>query len=101
MRLDSTRAKGIHLDPLFSLRRYMQVVSVSGDMFASECEALVNTVNCVGTMGRGLARQFRDRFPENNERYVHWCKLGMLMPGKIFAYREGGKLIVNFPTKAH
>ena len=53
----------------------------SGDILKSEAEALVNTVNCVGVMGRGIALQFKDAFPENFKAYAAACKREQVQPG--------------------
>lgn len=77
----------------------------TGNLFDTECEALVNTVNCVGVMGRGVALQFKKRFPENFKAYEKACRNNEVMPGKMFVYRTDGMLnpkwIINFPTKRH
>ena len=75
-----------------------------GDLFAADAEALVNPVNCVGVMGRGLALAFRERFPENFAAYAAACRRGAVVPGAMFVVdtgRERPRLIVNFPTKRH
>jgi len=77
----------------------------SGDILKSEVEALVNTVNCVGVMGRGIALQFKDAFPENFKAYAAACKREEVQPGRMFVF-ETGQLtpphyIINFPTKRH
>ena len=78
-----------------------------GDMFAfaAEAEALVNTVNCVGVMGRGIALQCKRMFPENFSAYAAACKLGEVQPGRMFVFETGQmtnpRYIVNFPTKRH
>lgn len=76
-----------------------------GNLLTSSAEALVNTVNTVGVMGKGIALQFKKAFPENYEAYAVACKRGEVIPGKMFvtkANRIGGpKLIINFPTKRH
>ncbi len=72
---------------------------VTGDLLKSEAYALVNTVNCEGFMGKGIAYQFKLRFPENNKSYVKACRSGELRPGILHHYVEDGKFIVNFPTK--
>lgn len=72
---------------------------VTGDLFNSDAYALVNAVNCEGVMGKGIAYQFKSRYPHNFEAYREACKSGFLRPGKLFSYEEGGKLIINFPTK--
>ena len=72
---------------------------MTGNIFESEAECLVNTVNCEGYMGKGIAYQFKTRFPKNNEAYVRECRGNRLRPGVIFAFEEDGKVILNFPTK--
>ena len=77
----------------------------SGDILAADAEALVNTVNCVGIMGRGIALQFRKAFPDNFKAYEAVCKRGELHPGQMFVYQTGQltnpRYIINFPTKRH
>ena len=75
------------------------VFYITGDLLKSEAEALVNTVNCEGYMGKGIAYQFKLAFPENNADYVRACKNGSLHIGTLHHYQEKGKIIVNFPTK--
>lgn len=70
-----------------------------GNMFECNADCLINTVNCEGFMGKGIAYQFKMRFPENNKSYVKACKAGALMVGKVHSYVEEGITIVNFPTK--
>ncbi|MCL1475165.1 macro domain-containing protein [Argonema antarcticum] len=72
---------------------------VAGDILESNAECLVNTVNCEGYMGKGIAYQFKLKFPENNREYVKACKNGSLKIGTIHYCREAEKLIINFPTK--
>lgn len=78
---------------------------MSGDILVSEAEALVNTVNCVGVMGRGIALQFKKAFPENFKAYEEACKLGEVKPGAMLVTETGlltgPKYIINFPTKRH
>ena len=77
----------------------------SGNILESEAEALVNTVNCVGVMGRGLALQFKNAFPENFDEYKHACDRGEVVLGKMFITEPKPpnvpNFIVNFPTKRH
>ncbi|MFO1055108.1 MAG: macro domain-containing protein [Planctomycetota bacterium] len=79
--------------------------SVQGDILHADAEALVNTVNCVGFMGRGIALQFRRAFPANFKEYERVCKQGLLEPGRILVHATrrltGPKYILNFPTKRH
>lgn len=72
---------------------------VTGNIFDSGADCLINTVNCEGYMGKGIAYQFKMRFPENNIDYVKACKSGKLRIGTIHYYKEDGIWIVNFPTK--
>lgn len=71
----------------------------TGNIFDSHTEALVNTVNCEGFMGKGIAYQFKVRYPKNNDRYKEACRKGEFKIGTILVVEEGGKFIVNFPTK--
>ncbi len=75
------------------------IIYTTGDLLKSPVEALVNTVNCEGYMGKGIAYQFKLKFPDNNKDYVKACKTGELQIGKLHYYKEDGKFIVNFPTK--
>lgn len=74
-----------------------------GNLFESDAEALVNTVNTVGVMGKGVALQFKKNFHNNYKAYVEACKNGDVQIGRMFVVRDhsllGEKLIVNFPTK--
>lgn len=76
-----------------------------GDILRSEAEALVNAVNCVGVMGRGLALQFKRAFPANFTAYAAACKRDEVQPGRMFVVETGQltspRFIVNFPTKRH
>ncbi len=77
----------------------------TGDILAEDAEALVNTVNCVGIMGRGVALQFKQAFPENFKAYERACKLGQVEPGRMFVFSTEQlthpRYIINFPTKRH
>ena len=76
----------------------------TGNMFSESAEALVNTVNCVGVMGRGVALQFKKRFPENFKAYEKACARKEVVPGKMFVFETGAlfpRIIINFPTKRH
>lgn len=70
-----------------------------GNMFESNADCLINTVNCEGFMGKGIAYQFKMRFPENDKSYIKACRSGALTVGNIHYYVEDGITIVNFPTK--
>ena len=77
----------------------------TGDLLAEQAEALVNTVNCVGVMGRGVALQFKNAFPENFKAYEIRCRGHEMRPGKMFVFElkqtAGPRYIINFPTKRH
>lgn len=72
---------------------------VTGNIFDSGADCIINTVNCEGFMGKGIAYQFKMRFPDNNIDYVKACKTGELKIGTIHYFKENGIEIVNFPTK--
>lgn len=75
-----------------------------GDILTAPVDALVNTVNCVGVMGRGIALQFKNAFPENFKYYAAACSRGEVQPGVMLVFETGEfspKWIVNFPTKRH
>lgn len=74
---------------------------LEGNLFESRAEALVNTVNCVGVMGKGIAYQFKRAYPEMHKDYVRRCKAGSVQMGHVSSFRERGKLVINFPTKSH
>jgi uncharacterized protein YwgA/O-acetyl-ADP-ribose deacetylase (regulator of RNase III) len=74
---------------------------VSGDLLASKAQTLVNTVNCVGVMGKGVALAFKRRYPDMFEDYVRRCRRSEVQLGRPYLYRAGDHLIVNFPTKKH
>lgn len=77
----------------------------SGDILRCEADALVNTVNCVGVMGRGIALQFKKAFPVNFKDYKAACDLGEVVPGRMFVTERRSlttpRFIINFPTKRH
>jgi O-acetyl-ADP-ribose deacetylase (regulator of RNase III)/uncharacterized protein YwgA len=73
-----------------------------GDLFASRAQTLVNTVNCVGIMGKGVAQEFKKRFPAMFEDYAERCGRKQVRLGEPYLFRDrSGTLIVNFPTKDH
>ena len=78
---------------------------ITGDILAADAEALVNSVNCVGIMGRGIALQFKKAFPENFKAYEAACERNVVQPGRMFVFETGAmtnpKYIINFPTKRH
>ncbi|WP_110516506.1 macro domain-containing protein [Herpetosiphon llansteffanensis] len=76
-----------------------------GNILAAQTAALVNPVNCVGVMGKGLALQFRQAFPANYQAYVKACRAGAVQLGSMFVFVESNAeqpmTIINFPTKQH
>ncbi|WP_201408622.1 type II toxin-antitoxin system antitoxin DNA ADP-ribosyl glycohydrolase DarG [Mycobacterium paraintracellulare] len=76
-----------------------------GDLLKADTDALVNTVNCVGVMGKGIALQFKRRYPDVFKAYEKACKRGEVAIGKMFVVEtgqlDGPKYIINFPTKKH
>ncbi|MDB5986776.1 MAG: macro domain protein [Nevskia sp.] len=77
----------------------------SGDILKDESEAIVNTVNCVGIMGRGIALQFKNFWPDNFKAYEEACKRHEVQPGRMFVFDTEQltppRYIINFPTKRH
>jgi O-acetyl-ADP-ribose deacetylase (regulator of RNase III) len=77
----------------------------SGNILFADAEALVNTVNCVGVMGRGIALQFKNAYPTNFKEYEAACQRQEVQPGRMFVFSTGElanpKYIINFPTKRH
>jgi O-acetyl-ADP-ribose deacetylase (regulator of RNase III) len=76
----------------------------TGNVLESSAEALVNTVNTVGIMGKGIALQFKKEFPFNTRKYEEACKNGLIDIGRLLVVRDaslatGDKVIINFPTK--
>ncbi|MDM8518794.1 macro domain-containing protein [Anaerolineales bacterium HSG6] len=71
------------------------------NLFSSPAQALVNTVNTVGVMGKGLALQFKKLYPAMYQEYRKRCKAGQLQTGQLHIYRTAHKTIINFPTKQH
>lgn len=76
-----------------------------GNLLDAEVEAVVNTVNTVGVMGKGIALMFKDKFPDNYKAYAAACKRGEVQVGRMFVTASpelnGPRWIINFPTKKH
>lgn len=72
-----------------------------GDLLSSRAQTLVNTVNCVGVMGKGVALEFRRKYPTMYKDYVRMCERQLVRPGEPYCYGAGERQIVNFPTKGH
>lgn len=81
------------------------IEEASGNLLEADVDALVNTVNTVGIMGKGIALQFKRAFPDNFRHYEKACKNNELRLGRVFVHEveaiTGPRYIVNFPTKSH
>ena len=74
---------------------------IKGNIFTSSSQVLVNTVNCVGVMGAGIALEFRLRYPSMYKQYAELCKQRKINIGNLWMYKSEKKWILNFPTKIH
>jgi O-acetyl-ADP-ribose deacetylase (regulator of RNase III) len=77
------------------------ITYVVGDLFQSPARVLVNAVNTVGAMGKGVAEEFKRCYPEMFEQYRRLCEDGQFTVGKLWLYKTAHKWVLNFPTKAH
>lgn len=79
------------------------IILTKGNLIETDSEVLVNTVNCEGYMGKGIALQFKKAFPENFNAYERACRMGEVQPGRMLVFSTGSminpKYIINFPTK--
>ena len=74
---------------------------VKGDIFNSQMETIVNPVNCVGVMGKGLAREYKRRYPTLFLSYKSACARKLIIPGRVYVSRQQDKKVLLFPTKDH
>lgn len=79
----------------------MSLKIITGNIFTTNCQTIVNTVNCVGVMGAGIALEFRLRYPDMHERYIELCEKNKIDIGLLWIYKSSEKWILNFPTKKH
>ena len=77
------------------------ILYVKGDLFQSPAQVLVNTVNTVGVMGRGIALEFKRLFPEMYRQYREMCEQRQFEIGMLWLYKSPNKWVLNFPTKEH
>lgn len=77
------------------------VTVIEGNIFLSKVQTIVNTVNCVGVMGAGIAFEYRLRYPSMFEQYRKLCEEGKFEIGKLWIYKTDNRWILNFPTKKH
>lgn len=75
------------------------IVERTGNIFTSEAQTIVNTVNCVGVMGAGIAFEFRLRYPKMYVEYQNFCEQGLIEVGKLWRYKAVDREILAFPTK--
>lgn len=74
---------------------------IKGNIFTSNCQTLVNAVNCVGVMGAGIAYEYRLRYPQMYHRYAELCQQHKMKIGALWLYKNDKKWVLNFPTKNH
>jgi O-acetyl-ADP-ribose deacetylase (regulator of RNase III) len=97
----------IALNPdLITAQEPRDVIQIArGNLLEAPVEALVNAVNCIGVMGKGLALQFKQAFPANFRAYEAAARAGSVVPGRMFVHDRGilvgPRYIINFPTKRH
>jgi O-acetyl-ADP-ribose deacetylase (regulator of RNase III) len=79
------------------------ITLTKGNLIETDAEALVNSVNCEGYMGKGIALQFKKAFPEDFKAYKRACQAGEVQPGRMFIFATGSMMnpryVINFPTK--
>lgn len=79
----------------------MSVKIIKGNIFTSECQSIVNTINCVGVMGAGIALEYRLRYPKMYLKYIQLCSEKKINIGLLWIYKSPDKWVLNFPTKKH
>lgn len=87
----------------------MSIEFSTGNIFAPQTDAIINPVNCVGVMGKGLALEFKKRFPISSKGYIEACARNIVKIGELFVFsptrdpwwRENGQYVIHFPTKKH
>jgi O-acetyl-ADP-ribose deacetylase (regulator of RNase III) len=81
----------------------MSIKIINGNIFNTKLQTVVNTVNCVGVMGKGIALVFKLRYPDMFDLYANHCKNGYISIGKLWLYKGeiNAPLVLNFPTKFH
>ena len=76
-----------------------EIKEINGNIFNTSCEYIVNTVNCLGVMGKGIAYEFKLRHPDMFEQYKKHCQEGSIRPGVLYPWTKTTPKILNFPTK--
>ena len=77
------------------------VTFLRGDIFSSPAQVLTNTVNCVGVMGKGVALEFKSRYPQMFNDYKIKCDQGDVKAGQPYLWEDDSVQVLNFPTKRH
>lgn len=77
------------------------IVEIDGNIFNSKAQTIVNTINCDGVMGKGIALEFKKRYPDMFDNYVKLCRNNSIKPGILYLYTKSNPWILNFPTKLH
>ena len=78
-----------------------EIKEITGNIFDSKCQTIVNTVNCMGVMGKGIALEYKKRFPQMYEQYKQFCDNGDIKPGYLWLWTKSTPWVLNFPTKQH
>lgn len=79
----------------------MMLLYVKQNIFESPAQVIVNAVNTVGVMGKGIAKTYKKLYPEMYKQYRYFCEQNLLETGKLWLYKDDKKWILNFPTKEH
>ena len=82
-------------------RKHRAIQIIRGNIFTTNCQVIVNTINCVGVMGAGIALECRLRYPEMHAKYIDFCEEKKISVGMLWLYKSENKWILNFPTKNH
>ena len=77
------------------------ITYLNGNLFDSKVQVLTNAINCVGVMGKGVALEFKNRYPVMHSKYVARCKKGEIKIGEPWFWEDENAQILNFPTKQH
>ena len=77
------------------------IKKIKGNIFNTTCQTMVNTVNCVGVMGKGIAFECKLRFPDMFKKYKEFCDKKLIKPGSLQLWSNSKPWVLNFPTKIH
>jgi O-acetyl-ADP-ribose deacetylase (regulator of RNase III) len=77
------------------------IKKIKGNIFNTTCQTMVNTVNCVGAMGKGIALECKLRFPDMFKKYKEFCDKKLIKPGSLQLWSNSKPWVLNFPTKVH